>query len=334
MGRPWVRPTLMCVGGLPLRGRPRKKPLSNHRRPASWEPDMESSHKATWSKPLGKPPRSFGWGVPAWYFLFPFCSLFSLHMTLTNPVHPRALSDAGLGLMRRALFRSSRYSGNSQNFGVRSSWVSLSKRILDSWLSILRMSHAIVSERYSAKIQVRCMAVCRTFLLCASGYWLVARIWKQYPSKSLSICLLRPSSGIVRRASGQVLGRCTISCSFSYPSTKRTPAASSLVLPLEYIVWGQCSRGHLPGPATPRRQCRTDPGQRQLMRLPYPYIPSLWRSYLTPDHPLSVSEPPSDTLSSFATMSWSTSRFAEDAFLSIGIRRGVSENVFLCIFSR
>ena len=40
-------------------------------------------------------PRSFGWGVPAWYFLFPFCSLFSLHMTLTNPVQPRALSEEG-----------------------------------------------------------------------------------------------------------------------------------------------------------------------------------------------------------------------------------------------
>ena len=33
--------------------------------------------------------------------------------------------------------------------------MSLSKRILDSWLSILRMSHAIVSERCSAKIQVK-----------------------------------------------------------------------------------------------------------------------------------------------------------------------------------
>ena len=148
-------------------------------------------------------------------------------MTLTNPVQPRALSDAGLGRMRRALFRSSRYSGKSQNFGVRSSWVSLSKRILESWPRILRMSHAIVSERYSAKIQVRCVAVCRTLPLCASGYRLVARIWKQYPSKSRSICLLRPSSGIVRRANGQVLGKCTISSSFSYPSNKRTPAASS-----------------------------------------------------------------------------------------------------------
>ena len=54
MGRPWDRPTLLCVGGLPLRRRPREKPLRNHRRPAGWKPDMESSHPATWSKPLGK----------------------------------------------------------------------------------------------------------------------------------------------------------------------------------------------------------------------------------------------------------------------------------------
>ena len=185
----------------------------------------------------GNPPRSFGWGVPAWYFLFPFCSLFSLQMTLTNPVQPRALSEAGLGRMRRALFRNSRYSGKIQNFGVRSSWVSLSKRILELWPRILRMSHAIVSARYSAKIQVRCVAVCRTLPLCASGYRLVAKIWKQYPSNSRSIrCLLRPSSGIVRRANGQVLGKCTSSCSFSCPSNNRTPAASSLVIPLEYCV--------------------------------------------------------------------------------------------------
>ena len=161
------------------------------------------------------PPRSFGWGVPAWYFLFPFCSLFSLHMTLTNPVQPRALSEEGLGRMRRALFRSSRYSGKTQNFGVRSCWMSLSHKILESWPRILRMSHAIVSARYSAKIHVRWVAVWRTFALWASGCWLVAKIWKQYPSKSRSICLIRPSSGMVSRPNGQVLGRCTNSCSFS-----------------------------------------------------------------------------------------------------------------------
>ena len=36
-------------------------------------------------------------------------------MTLTNPVQPRALSEEGLGRMRRALFRSSRYSGKTPN---------------------------------------------------------------------------------------------------------------------------------------------------------------------------------------------------------------------------
>ena len=37
--------------------------------------------------------------------------------------------------------------------------VSLSNRILEAWPKMLRMSHAIVSARYSAKIQVRCVAV-------------------------------------------------------------------------------------------------------------------------------------------------------------------------------
>ena len=41
-------------------------------------------------------------------------------MILTNPVQPRALSEEGLGRMRRALLRNSRYSGKIQNFGVRS----------------------------------------------------------------------------------------------------------------------------------------------------------------------------------------------------------------------
>ena len=45
----------------------------------------------------------------------------SLHMTLTNPVQPRALSEEGLGRMRLALFRNSRYNGKTQNLGVRRS---------------------------------------------------------------------------------------------------------------------------------------------------------------------------------------------------------------------
>ena len=99
---------------------------------------------------------------------------------------------------------------------------------------MLRMSHAIVSARYSAKIQVRCVAVWSTLPLCASEFRLVAKIWKQCPSNSWSICLLSPSRGIVRRARGQVRGRCTNSCSFSCPSINGTPAASSLVTPLGY----------------------------------------------------------------------------------------------------
>ena len=150
-----------------------------------------------------------------------FLLLVFLTYDLTNPVQPRALSEEGLGRMRRALLRNSRYSGKIQNFGVRSSWVSLSNRILEAWPKMLRMSHAIVSARYSAKIQVRCVAVWRTLPLCASGSRLVAKIWKQYPSNSRSICLLSPSRGIVRRARGQVRGRCTNSC--SHPLTELHP---------------------------------------------------------------------------------------------------------------
>ena len=203
-------------------------------------------------------------------------------MTLTNPVQPRALSEEGLGRMRLALFRNSRYNGKTQNLGVRRSWVSLSKRISESWPSILRISHAIVSARYSAKIQVRCVAVWTTLPLCASGFWLVAKIWKQYPSNSRSICLLRPSSGMVRRANGQVLGRCTNSCSFSCPSTNRTPAASSLVTPLEYRLRSMWYIGHWPGHETHHRLCQIYPGQRLPMRLPYQYTLSPWRSCPTP----------------------------------------------------
>ena len=101
---------------------------------------------------------------------------------------------------------------------------------------MLRMSHAIVSARFSAKIQVRWVAVWITFPLCGSGSRLVANIWKQYPSKSRSICLLSPASGIVSLANGQVRGKCTNSCSFSCPFSNWTPDASSLVTPLEYRV--------------------------------------------------------------------------------------------------
>ena len=44
--------------------------------------------------------------------------------------------------------------------------MSLSNRILEAWPQILRMSHAIVSARYSAKIQVRCVAVKDSPIVC------------------------------------------------------------------------------------------------------------------------------------------------------------------------
>ena len=49
-----------------------------------------------------------------------FLLLVSLTNDLDQPVQPRALSEEGLGRMRRALLRNSRYSGKIQNFGVRS----------------------------------------------------------------------------------------------------------------------------------------------------------------------------------------------------------------------
>ena len=186
-------------------------------------------------------------------------------MTLTNPVQPRALSEEALGRMRRALFSSSRCSGRIQNFGVKSGWVSLSNKILEAWSRILRMSHAIVSARYSAKIQVRCVAVWMTLPLCASGSRLVAKIWKQYPSKSRSICLLSPASGIVSRANGQVRGKCTNSCSFScHPVTGHQPH------PRWWhpwsTAWGQCCTVPLPGHEKLHRLCQICPGQRPLTR--------------------------------------------------------------------
>ena len=97
--------------------------------------------------------------MPAWYFLFPFCSLFSLQMTLTKPVQPRALSEEGLGRLRRALFRSSRYSGKIQNFGVRSSCVSLSH----TWMIVvlakqigwmLSFCKSVVEDMYLQRLEI------------------------------------------------------------------------------------------------------------------------------------------------------------------------------------
>ena len=93
-----------------------------------------------------------------------------------------------------------------------------------------------------------------------------------------SICLLSPASGIVRRAKGQVLGKCTNSCSFSCPSSNGAPAASSLVTPLEYRVrsiwYGQYGTFHLPGHEKHHRLCQICPGQRPLMRPLHQYIQS------------------------------------------------------------
>ena len=66
-------------------------------------------------------------------------------MTLTKPVQPRALSEEGLGRLRRALFRSFRCSGKIQNFGVRSSCVSLPHRILVSCSSI-ELRHLFIQQ--------------------------------------------------------------------------------------------------------------------------------------------------------------------------------------------
>ena len=100
MGRPWDGPTLLCVGGLPRRGRPTKKPLSNHRRPAGWKPDIKRTHEATWPKPLGKPAtiirvRRTGMVLPLPFLLLVFFT-YDLNQprAATSPFRRGTRSDA------------------------------------------------------------------------------------------------------------------------------------------------------------------------------------------------------------------------------------------------
>ena len=62
---------------------------------------------------------------------------------------------------------------SSKRFAAKVIWGSCAlgfkNKILEAWSRMLRMSHAIVSAKYSGKIQVRCVAVWITFPLCASG---------------------------------------------------------------------------------------------------------------------------------------------------------------------
>ena len=78
-----------------------------------------SSAHGTRKKKKGESPSIIRVRRPSMVLPLSFLLLVFLHMTLTNPVQPRALSEEGLGRMRRALF--SRHSGKIQNFGVRSS---------------------------------------------------------------------------------------------------------------------------------------------------------------------------------------------------------------------
>ena len=64
---------------------------------------------------------------------------------------------------------------------------------------------------------------------------------------------------MVRRANGQVLRRCTNSCSFTCPSSNRTPAASSLVILLECRLRSMWYRS-FPDPEKHHSQCQTPNG--------------------------------------------------------------------------
>ena len=93
---------------------------------------LQAPLKPPWSVPKVKPPSTFRPSSPP-------------------PLAPRPFEPPWRGLLK----------GVPRN-QPRSSWVSLSNRILESAPGILRMSHAIASARYSVKIQVRCVAVCGT----------------------------------------------------------------------------------------------------------------------------------------------------------------------------
>ena len=124
----------------------------------------------------------------------------------------------------------------SQNPGVNRGSMSVSNRIFESWSKILRISQAMVSARYSARINVKCVAVWITFPLSALGSRSVARIWKYWLSRSLSTCLLSPPSRIVSCANGQLRSKWTNSHNFAWPSLNMMPGASSLVTPLAHCL--------------------------------------------------------------------------------------------------
>ena len=113
--------------------------------------------------------------------------------------------------------------------------VSVSNRIFDSWSNKMRISHEMVSARYSAKTSVK---------YGLSGL----SIWKQQPSRSLSTCLPSPPSGIVNRPNDQLRGKWTNSRNLSWPSLSMMPGASLLVTPLTYclVFWSQAKRAKNP----------------------------------------------------------------------------------------
>ena len=182
----------------------------------------------------------------------------------------------------------------------------------------------MVSARYSAKIHVKCVAVWIIFPLCASGSRLVARTWKQYPPRSLSICLLSPPRGIVSRANGQLRGKCTNSRNFSCPSISLTPGASSLVTPLEYRVvsmsYSPADRSRNASYAVSNLSWSEATDQASKMV----HSESVEELSDTPDQPLSAPDP----LSAPASMTTSAPLCLAVALRSAGIRLGVSVNLF------
>ena len=89
-----------------------------------------------------------------------------------SSAHDMSSKKTALGRLRDALLRNSCKAGSKTL--VSTEVQSVSNRIFETWSKILRISHAMVSARYSASINVKCVAVWIIFPLCASESRLVA----------------------------------------------------------------------------------------------------------------------------------------------------------------
>ena len=185
---------MLRIGSHPWIGRPVKQPLCDHWRPTGWEPHVYSVLiKLHDPNHWVKPPLSLGCGAPSWNFLFPFCSLFSLQISKTKPVQHRALSDAALGRLRRALLSNSLYKGRIQNPGVKRAQCHCQIRSLRDDPKYF----ASATQWYQQgilPIQVNC-----------------APVWMIFPLRAPGACQFAccPPRGTVSRANDQLRGKFT-----------------------------------------------------------------------------------------------------------------------------